>query len=132
MENRKRYIVANKFKKSFIEVERFSNSNNGAVYVETGWRGGQVVVFPNYEEEQRLLNWPDDEELCITDEFADWEFDASWDGCWMDFRYVNVDENLKKLLEDEDNDWYEVLEDHGFLPADLYLTIVGGVDVTEL
>jgi len=128
------------YKKSTVEIEFFKDDNNTWVHVETGWRWGAFYADVTDEE---LVELHDHNRYCEEnskyDEFeisalTDFECDHTWDGCWMDFRVWNnnwTEEQREELREEIENsgDYFEWLEERGFVPQDMETYICGQIDI---
>tara|TARA_R110001632_G_scaffold40380_4_gene101337 strand:- start:168 stop:635 length:468 start_codon:yes stop_codon:yes gene_type:complete len=116
------YTISNRFKKSYVEIETFKESDsNNMVELETGWRSGTWVVTPmnGYEADiiVQAMSEGFDDEVCISD-LESAEFEESWDGCWDDYDFSAVTskteedlEELKENIEEEGSGW---LYDNGW------------------
>ena len=63
------YTISNRFKKSYVEIETFKESDsNNMVELETGWRSGTWVVTPmnGYEADiiVQAMSEGFDDEVC--------------------------------------------------------------------
>lgn len=139
----KTYSLSNKYKKSFVEINFFQYFNEEKdrgdlpkiVQRETGWRSGTIQVTISDEDERDILQEAIDEgdghvEMCVTDTFAEFEFNSSWDGCWEEWSAFNEEDTV--LIKEAYEAFYEdeqLQED--YFNFDSYLEEALGYDLND-
>lgn len=116
------------FKKSVIERNYITKGDN-TLMVETGWRWGEFLVYteddnpPNIEAGVDIYNCDYETELVET-----------WDGCWEEVDYDDVDEKTRIWLEEffeEGNSWMD-LEEHGWVQDECEMIIDCDLDIKRV
>lgn len=122
------FAVSNRYKKTVIETERWSNGIT-VVAVETVWRGGKWHVTPEGEEPVPV----DGQDGIDFDDYSNYELDSTWDGCSCDLLFISVpSEEEQARIEagfaDDGDCW---LSDNGFESLGCRACIEGEIDVVE-
>lgn len=151
IEKGKTYLVSNMFKKSFVEITFYENSDKTRHFQrEVGWRSGSMFITPvtNYEVEelQRAVDEGEDrdpsEQLEGTG-FSENEFNETWDGCWEDYEtweeeWQEAFEEMRDAFFDDEElmnehfDFGSYMEDeHGYYMNETEVWICGPVSVEE-
>jgi hypothetical protein len=138
----KLYLVSNKYKKSYVEIETFkdfSGKTEDIVRYEIGWRSGSWEVRPTDEEEVDMLkeamSEEFDDELDMTS-FEDANPCDAWDGCWTEVdvsQVVSMKEEevdaFQDLIQEEGNSWFFENE---WEPIDMFCCFLGTINVEEV
>lgn len=130
----KTYALSNMYKKSFVEINYYTNGEGKRFQREIGWRSGTMLVTPVYdyevEEIQTLVDDGEDfsGETTLTD-FSETEFSDTWDGCWEDY---TTDQDWSEALEEMHDAFYddEELSDEHF-DFGTYMENEHGYDLEE-
>ena len=135
----KQYNVSPRWKKSFEEIEYFINDEeNGTITVSTLWRGGNVLITPQDEDEvswlEEAVNSGDDYggSLTVTD-FQEYEYDSAFDGISTDLDFLGkkewTEEEKNQIQEDYDEEWTSALEEkYEYHSEDLEIFFYGACD----
>lgn len=137
------WTVRTYYKKSIEEHEHFSKDGMDCVR-RTGWRSGSWSVtttddnqpafefdyVPGGDGKRDSINMYD----CPGENIEDVELIETWDGCWEDIDFNNMDvdeaERLQELI-DEDG-FYEVMEEQeGWLQGDTEMWIWGPIEILD-
>lgn len=97
------------WKKSIIEYNHMIKDDNELI-IETGWRGGEFVVYteddnpPDLKPGVDIMNCGYESELYET-----------FDGCWEEHHYDDCDDETREWLQEflEENSYFD-LEEHGW------------------
>lgn len=97
------------WKKSIIEYNHMIKDDNELI-IETGWRGGEFVVYteddnpPDLQPGVDIMNCGYESELYET-----------FDGCWEEHHYDDCDDETREWLQEflEENSYFD-LEEHGW------------------
>lgn len=115
------------WKKSIIEYNHMIKDDNELI-IETGWRGGSFYVYtdddtpPELEPGVDIMNCGYDSEMIET-----------FDGCWEEIHYDDVDDETREWLEGflEDNSYFD-LEEHGWFFSDCEFIIDCDMEITRI
>ena len=115
------------WKKSVIE-RNYMHKGDNTIIVEIGWRWGEFIVYteddnpPDIEAGVDIFNCGYESEMVET-----------FDGCWDDIEYDNVDDDTLEWLEEflEDNSYYD-LEEHGWEYGDCEMIIDCDLEITRI
>jgi hypothetical protein len=102
------------FKKSVIERNYLRKGDN-VFMVETGWRGGEFLVYTDNDEPPKLEAGVD-----IFNAGYEAEMVETYDGCWEDHDFDDCDEETTAWLEtffEDGNSWLD-LEEQGWIQDD--------------
>jgi len=132
----KRYKVEPTYKKSVEEIETFENEDKTKyVNLIELWRWGEYYVTPQNEHEVEILQKGMEEEgICITD-FEEWELDNTWDGCATDLHFYGpgwTEEDKEAFEEEYFENYYEAMENHGFMSVDCEVYIHTKITAVEV
>lgn len=116
------------WKKSIIEYTHMTKDDNELI-IETGWRGGEFLVYtdddnpPDLEPGVDILNCGYESEMVET-----------YDGCWEEYHYDDVDEETQAWLEEyfEEGNSYFDLEEHGWIFSDGEFIIDCDMEITRV
>lgn len=106
--------VTPQFKKSIIEYNHMTKDDN-EIIIETGWRGGEFLVYtdddnpPELEPGVDIMNCGYESEMVET-----------FDGCWEEIHYDDCDDETREWVEEflEEGNSYFDLEEHGWIFSD--------------
>lgn len=108
IEQYKTYLLSNKYKKSFVEINYYSNGEGKFFQREIGWRSGSMLVCPMNEDEvlliQRMVDEEDDFDGVTLTDFEENEFSDTWDGCWEDY---STNQDWSEALEEMQEAFYD-------------------------
>ena len=130
----KTYALSNMYKKSFVEINYYTNGEGKCFQREIGWRSGTMLVTPVYDYEvEEIQTLVDEGEnfsgvTTLTD-FSETEFCDTWDGCWEDY---TTDQDWSEALEEMHDAFYddEELSDEHF-DFGTYMENEHGYDLEE-
>ena len=106
--------VTPQIKKSIIEYNHMSKDGNTFI-IETGWRGGEFIVYteddnpPDLKPGVDIMNCGYESEMVET-----------FDGCWEEHHYDDCDDEAQEFIENflEEGNSYFDLEEHGWVFTD--------------
>lgn len=115
------------WKKSIVEYNHMLKDDNEFI-VETGWRGGEFLVYteddnpPDLEAGVDIFNCGYESELVET-----------YDGCWEEHHYDDVDDETREWLEEflEENSYFD-LEEHGWIFDETEMIIDCDMEITRI
>lgn len=110
--------VTPEWKKSIIERNYYHKDGN-TVMIETGWRGGEFIVYTDDDN-------PPEIEAGVDMYNCDYETEMveTFDGCWEEHDMDDCDDEVREWLEEffEENSWLD-LEEHGWVQGDSEMII---------
>ena len=133
------FIVYPKMKKSFVEETYYENEHGHECIQEVGWRTGSVkVIVETKEQAQLLMDCHIDNEDFDADDFGDYEFIESSDGCWEQTQSVSLPESEVfaewEEMDDEQKSyffdkWCWLEEEKGWEQSKYKILIFDGVEL---
>lgn len=116
------------WKKSIIEYTHMTKDDNELI-IETGWRGGEFLVYtdddnpPVLEPGVDIMNCGYESEMVET-----------YDGCWEEYHYDDCDDETQAWLEEyfEEGNSYFDLEEHGWIFSDGEFIIDCDMEITRI
>lgn len=116
------------WKKSIIEYNHMIKDGNELI-VETGWRGGEFVVYTEDDNPPVLKPGVDIMNCGYESEMLE-----TFDGCWEEHHYDDCDDETREWLEaffEDDNSYFE-LEEHGWDFDDCEFVIDCDMEITRV
>ena len=115
------------WKKSIIERQTWVNGGDSFVY-ETGWRWGEFTVVTE-DDNPPVINEGDD----LWSTGYDVEMIETFDGCWEEHHYDDVDDETREWLEEflEENSYFD-LEEHDWIFTDSQFIIECDLEITRI
>lgn len=116
------------WKKSIIEYNHMIKDDNELI-IETGWRGGEFLVYTDDDNPPELEAGVD-----IMDCGYESEMVETFDGCWEEIHYDDVDDETREWLEEffEEGNSYFDLEEHGWIFDDCEFIIDCEMEITRI
>lgn len=116
------------WKKSIIEYTHMTKDDKELI-IETGWRGGEFLVYTDDDNPPDLQPGVD-----ITNCGYESEMVETFDGCWEEIHYDDVDEETQEWLEEffEEGNAYFDLEEHGWIFSDTEFIIDCDMEITRI
>lgn len=107
------------YKKSVIE-RNYLRKDDNVVMIETGWRGGEFLVYTDDDNPPVLESGVD-----IFNCGYETEMVETYDGCWEEHDYDDCDEESQEWLEQffEDGSSWLDLEEHGWVQHECEMII---------